>query len=138
MYKRILSIVLLLTFAAVCSAAGWDLYSDSWVATDALDRTLPDYNDCGAPKYDKYVGLFYFIWMGEHGTDYGPFDVTKILAANPSNPQWGPEDTWHFWGEPEAGYYLSLDPWVMRRNISMIADAGVDFVAFDVTNGWEY
>jgi hypothetical protein len=34
--------------------------------------------------------MFYFLWHGEHGT--GLYDNTQLLAADPNNPQWGPEE----------------------------------------------
>ncbi|MHB8338786.1 MAG: T9SS type A sorting domain-containing protein [Ignavibacteriaceae bacterium] len=106
-------------------------FGETWVATDALGRTLPTYNQAAPPHANKYVGVFYWLWHGHTRTN--PIrDVTKILAANPQNPQW--QETDYYWGEPEAGYYFSEDPWVTRRNIMMLADAGVDFVFFDYTN----
>ncbi|HYW80921.1 MAG TPA: sulfatase-like hydrolase/transferase, partial [Thermoguttaceae bacterium] len=114
-----------------------DLMADTWVATDALDRTLPIHEACGSPRADRSVGIFYFLWHGSHGTQ-GPFDVAKILAANPSEPAWGPRGAFHHWGEPELGYYLADDPAVMRRHASMLADAGVDVAVIDVTNSFTY
>ena len=32
---------------------------------------------------------------------------------------------------PELGYYISTDPFVIRKHASMLADAGVDVVIFD-------
>ena len=45
-----------------------------------------------------------------------------------------------FWGTPLFGYYRTTDPWVLRKHAEMLADAGVDAVAFDCSNGhflWE-
>jgi len=114
-----------------------DLYSDTWVAVDDLGRALPDSSQCSSPRSDRYVALFYYIWLGEHGTG-GPYDVTDILAANPSNPSWGPAGDFHHWGESELGYYLSDDEYVIRRHAHIIADAGIDVVVFDTTNGRSY
>ncbi|MCP4645197.1 MAG: hypothetical protein GY851_32445 [bacterium] len=114
-----------------------DLMSDTWVATDALGRALPGDRDCPGPRDGKQVGIFYFLWLGEHGTA-GPFDLTKLLAERPHDPRWGPEGTFHHWGEPELGYYLSTDEYVIRKHCSMLNDAGVDVVFFDVTNGFTY
>jgi len=114
-----------------------DLYADTWVATDALGRELPDYSQCGPPRTNRYAALFYFLWQGEHGT-YGPYDITKLLAANPTNPAWGAEGRFHHWGQSELGYYLSDDEYVMRKHAHMLADAGVDVIVFDVTNGYTY
>jgi hypothetical protein len=114
-----------------------DFYSDTWVAVDALGRALPDHAQCGAPRTNRTVALFYYIWHGQHGTG-GPYDVTKLLAANPTNPAWGPAGAFHHWGESELGYYLSSDQWVMRKHAYMMANAGVDVIVFDVTNGYTY
>ncbi len=111
-------------------------YSNDWVATDALGRELPDYEEVGPLKDGKYVGVFYFIWHGAHGDSI--FDITRILEENPDNPQWGPRGAYHFWGEPEQGYHHSMDPWVIRRDMQMLSNADVDFIFFDVTNSRLY
>jgi len=120
----------------------FNITNANWVATDALGRTLPDYTQVGATRTAKYVGMFYYIWLGAHGNRV--YDITKILKQYPadplsgSNPGWGGPGAFHFWGEPEMGYYHSADPWVIRRNLTMLANAGVDFIFFDVTNGYTY
>ncbi len=116
-------------------AQAWDTFSDTWVATDALGRSLP--TDAPLPRADKTVGIFYFLWQGSHGTA-GPFDITKALAANPGAPQLGGAGAFHWWGEPEAGYFRADDAWVIRRNLSMLMDARVDVLFFDVTNAFTY
>lgn len=113
-------------------AVEWDLQSGSWAATDGLGRALPDFATCGEVK-DKYVGIFYWTWHTMQGGQ-GPFDVTKILAENPEQPAWGPVGAAHHWGEPELGYYINTDPYVIRKHASMLADAGVDVIIFDTTN----
>ncbi|HOB74565.1 MAG TPA: PKD domain-containing protein [Phycisphaerae bacterium] len=118
-------------------AQTWDLKSDTWVATDALGRKLPGHDECGVPRSDRTVGIFYFLWLGQHSTG-GPYDITKILEANPASPQWGPLYAFHHWHEPELGYYFSDDEYVIRKHCSMLADAGVDVIIFDVTNGYTY
>ncbi|RYG69566.1 hypothetical protein EON80_09565, partial [bacterium] len=116
-----------------------DSMSDTWVATDGLGRSISQAGQGGvpAPRQNKTVILFYYIWHGFHDP-IGPNDISKLLAANPQNPKYGPPGTFHWWGEPEAGYYRAEDPWVIRRNLSMIADAGVDAIFFDVTNAFTY
>jgi hypothetical protein len=116
-------------------AADWDMHSDSWVATDALGRKLPGYKECGPPRHDRFVGIFYFTW---HQPGPGPYDITKILAENPENPKWGPVNAFHHWGQPEMGYYLSEDPYVIRKHLMMLSEAGVDTLILDVTNAWTY
>ena len=91
----------------------------------------------------KLVGLFYFLWLGEHGRN-GPYDVTKILKADPDagkKPEsalWGPWGAYHHWGEPLYGYYFSCDEWVVRRHMKLIMQAGIDFLFFDTTNAVIY
>ena len=41
-------------------------------------------------------------------------------------------------GEPELGYFTSGDPYVIRKDISMLTDAGVDVLILDFTNGTLY
>ena len=36
------------------------------------------------------------------------------------------------------GYFLSKDEWVIRKDMSMLADAGVDVLVMDVTNAVRY
>lgn len=112
-----------------------NLYKDSWVATDALGRSLPSYEEIGPLKKDRYVGMFYFLTHNNPNAN-GPFDVTKIMQQNPDNPQWGEGS--HFWGQPEDGYYLSYDKWVIKKHANLLADAGVDVIIFDVTNDRTY
>ncbi len=112
----------------------WDLESDTWAATDALSRSLPDYSAAGAPKADKSVGMFYFLWH-EPGLP-GPYDITQILQQ--PTPTWGGMGDFHHWGQPELGYYTSVDEYVLRKHAQMLSDAGVDALFFDVSNGYMY
>ena len=113
---------------------------------DDLGRVLSSDSDVSDTKSDRKVGLFYFLWMGEHGTD-GPYDNSAIVASDPkaltSEKNWiaaggGPQNAHHFWGEPLFGYYMTSDKWVMRKHLQMLTDAGVDFLVFDTTNGPTY
>ena len=109
-----------------------DLQSDTWVATDALGRALPGYAECGPRKGDRFVGMFYFVTHNNNGTKDGPYNVTEILAADPVNPRWGGGT--HYWGEPEAGYYIMKDEWIIRRHARQLVDAGIDVIILDNTN----
>ena len=65
-----------------------------------------------------------------------------MLAGDPKarldakHPLWT-EGSYH-WGEPEMGYFLSKDEYVIRKDMSMLADAGVDVLVMDVTNAVRY
>ena len=114
-------------------------------AVDHLGRKLPQSGEVPPPREGKVVGLFYYLWHGYHGTQ-GPYDITKILEQDPNamnnadSPAWPPKEHTPLlhWGEPMFGYYLSTDPWVLRRHVEMFIAAGVDVLFFDVTNGFTY
>ncbi len=108
---------------------------------DALGRRLPLPTETGPLRSDRYVGIFYFLFINFDGP---VFDNTRILEAYPDvewageSPPWGPFSHPHFWGEPLYGYYKVSDPWVLRRHAHLLLDAGVDFVIFDTTNTSHY
>jgi hypothetical protein len=86
------------------------------------------------------VGLFYFTWA-RPDIPWGPdHDVTQYLKAHPAAWPWlavapnGVSNPTWYWAEPLFGYYRATDPWVIRKHLCMIADAGFDFIFFDSTN----
>ena len=114
-----------------------DTMSDTWTATDALGRTLPMSAEVGGPKANRTVGIFYFNWHAAFGNKE-VHDIAKILKANPATPPWGPVQAPHYWSEPRFGYYRPDDPWVIRKHVQMLTDAGVDMLVLDATNGFTY
>jgi hypothetical protein len=113
--------------------SGSDIFADTWVATDGAGRTLPGFNECGPPRNDRWVGIFYWTWHRPQPA--GPNDNTKILAAATNGVVHWPENgAPYHWGEPELGYYHTTDPFVLRKHASMLADAGIDVILFDTTN----
>lgn|GEM_PF-205040 len=120
-----------------------DNFSDTWVATDGLGRSLPNAGEVGAPEENKTVGMFYFLWMGAHGTE-GPFDVSNIMEKYPeaindqNHPAWGPLMKYHHWGKSWFDYYLSTDEAVFEKHARMLADMGVDVIIFDTSNQVTY
>ena len=126
-----------------------DLYSDTWVATDAIGRTMPTSEQTGDVKDDKrrVVGIFYITWHTQNIHSWkAPYsaDVTKILEQDPearkdTNHKLWQNDAYHYhYAEPEMGYFLSQDEWVIRKDLSMLTDAGVDVMIMDVTNAVRY
>ena len=108
-------------------------------ATDGLGRKIADYTTTGDPKPNRYVGLFFWLLHGTLRNSFNnpdSFNVTRILHRNPSITTWRMED--YYWDEPEDGYYLSMDPWVLRRHMYLIAETGVDFIFLDLTNDEMY
>ena len=117
--------------------------SDSWAATDPLERSVPVGPAAPAKRTDKQVVIFYWTWHCDQNANYPTIgNVSEILKNNPSalttpnDPVWdrGAGSTTHFWEQPLLGYYLTTDPWVLRKHAEMLADAGIDGVFFDCTN----
>ncbi|MBE6558602.1 MAG: hypothetical protein E7661_06295 [Ruminococcaceae bacterium] len=114
------------------------------MAVDALGRPTPD-TTTGAPtsRDNRLVGMFYFLWLGEHGR-HKPYDISKLTAADPNlgykpaSPLWGGHGVYHHWGEPFYGYYYSDDEWVVRKHMKLLMQADVDFLFFDTTNAAIY
>lgn len=125
-----------------------DIFADTWVASDALGRKMPLFEEVGSVKNDqrRVTGIFYITWHTEDKfTEFkSPYsaDVSKVLKKdsgarlNAKNPLWT-ENSYH-WGEPEMGYFLTQDEYVIRKDMSMLADAGVDVLVLDVTNAVRY
>lgn len=121
------------------SAQDYSLFNT--VATDDFGRTfvtVDGYDDT------KYVGMFYFLCLGQNIENTGLYDVSVITdngknhAAFQVNDATSPEGAAHFWGEPVYGYYNSEDPWVLRKHIELLTMAGIDFLVFDVSNALTY
>jgi hypothetical protein len=130
------------------NAVAQQVLSDQWATTDALGRKVRDYSTAGEKKKDKFVAMFYWTWhQGEDDTTYQVKNITEIVRKYPEamkdyhHPAWGDKQPgFFFWEQPLLGYYKTTDPWILRKHAEMLADAGVDAVFFDCTNGsitWE-
>ena len=115
--------------------------NESFTAIDGLGRTLPTYDEVGDKRKNKSVGLFYWDWHYHYELSK-PCNVSKIIAEHPdakndyNHPIWADNQAEaYFWNEPVYGYYTSNDKYVLRRQAELLADAGVDFIVFDCTNG---
>ena len=114
--------------------------SSTWVGTDGLDRDLTTFEDVGGVREGKYVGLFYHTWHSAFAYR-DVVNVTQFLEQYPdavhdyNHPAWEGR-TNCFWNEPIYGYYNNgIDRYVLRKQAELLADAGVDVVFFDNTNG---
>ena len=108
---------------------------------------MPDHKKVGDVKRDKQriVGIFYVTWHSDALASLNiPYqaDVSKVLKKDPKARLDGNHKEWtagsYHWGEPEMGYFLSKDEYVIRKDMSMLADAGVDVLIMDVTNAVRY
>ena len=113
-------------------------------AVDNLGRRLVTETETTSVRSGKYVGIFYFQWLGQHGSAlYDNSIISQVEGALDSEEGWisaggGKVNEFHFWGKPMFGYYFSSDKWVIHKHIQMLTDAGVDFICFDVSNGHAY
>lgn len=146
--KYSLIIILGAILATTTYAQNPTVNSDSWSATDALGRKVKEYKDTGDKKKNKYVAMFYWTWhQGVDDTTYPIKNISEIVRQYPEamasydHPAWGKNKPGFFyWEQPLFGYYRTTDPWVLRKHAELLADAGVDVVFFDCTNGsftWE-
>ena len=111
---------------------------DTWACTDGLNRTLPLQKEAGKKREGKYVGVFFHTWHSRFSA-HSFADISQILKQNPnekdfSKINWGNKYS-YFWSEPIWGYYDTRDKWVLRKQAEMLADAGVDVIIMDNTNG---
>ena len=116
-----------------------------WVAVDDLGRTVATYEDTGAPRQDRYVGIFYWTWHYNFAGNKA-VNVNNVIKEHPEalhdyNAEiWKTESGQCWWNESIYGYYSSTDKYVLRKQMELLADAGVDVLFFDCTNGtflWE-
>ena len=99
----------------------------------------------GKVNDDRYVGMFYFLTLGQHANHSGIYDINLITYEGTYNKAFTrfntpitPVGAAHFWGEPVWGYYNSQDPWVIRKQIEMLTMAGIDFIVLDTSNNVLY
>ena len=117
-----------------------DVCPTSWEAVDMLGRHVCSAEEVGERRPDKKVGIFYWTWRNAH-LNLRPVNLTKLLAEYPEaeydrdHPAWGDGNLQCHWNEPGMGFYLNSDPYVIRKHAVMLADAEIDFVIFDCTNG---
>ena len=129
---------------------------NSIVSTDVYGRS---FDEGDVASSDKKVGMFYFIWLGEH-EEAGIFDVTKYNKTEEGRKAlWSklelvddeyqivqeyddegqpieasPLHKFHYFSEPLYGYYCSDDPWVLARHIELLTMSGIDYISLDLTN----
>jgi len=129
------------------SSASVSINPGSWAAVDGLGRTVSTYSEVGATRENKFVGIFYWPWHYKSAFNK-PRNMTQLLEQYPdmaydwNHPAWEntADATPYFWNEPLFGYYTNTDEYVVRKHAELLADAGVDVIVFDCTNGvftWE-
>lgn len=151
--KRIipLAAISLLLSGGLCSFSAMGagkVKPDTWTAVDGLGRTVSGYSETGGKRKGKYVGVFYWTWYTNERAETSirnNINITELLRKYPEkeirndvnheaweNTSYG---TSYFWDEPVFGYYRNNDAYVYRKHAELLADAGVDVIIFDCTNG---
>jgi len=142
MKKHLLALsTIILTFVSSMNlqAQEIDPMSDTWVCYDGLGRIVASKDrGVGRKEVDEncQVGMFYYVWHGQHGAEKK--DITRLLEANPDNPDWGSVNQFHWGGKPAMGYYTGGDKFIVAHHMQQLMDAGIDFYFFDVTNAFTY
>jgi len=82
------------------------------------------------------VSICYSVWFdGIHGSGDEPitdfYNISEVLAGR---QKWGAEGQFHYWSKPAQGYYRSTDKTAARNNMTLLGEAGVDFIILDYTN----
>ncbi len=112
----------------------------TWVFTDGLGRVSLTNAEVGDVKDDKTLAMFYWTWHAALSTA-GYKNTSEIMAKYPeakndyNHKAWKEGGTYCFWNEPIYGYYRTDDEWVLRRQAELLANAGVDVIFADNTNG---
>ncbi len=116
-----------------------EVMPDTWVFTDGLGRVSLTNAEVGDLRSDRTLAMFYWTWHGSQ-RKAEPLNNQKFLEENPDalrdfdHPAW-PTSASFFWNQPIYGYYKTTDTWVLRRQAEMLANAGVDTIFTDNTNG---
>ncbi len=114
-----------------------DVQADTWEATDMLGRKVPSPEEC-PDRRDKKVGMFFWTWhernsLNDTQTITGMIEDYPEAEFDEHHPAWKIFDA--HWNEPLWGFYRDSDPYVIRKQLIMLSNAGVDYIAFDNTNG---
>lgn len=114
---------------------------DTWVFTDGLGRVSLTNAEVGDPRDDRTLAMFYWTWHTKETAAQGAVNTTELLKKYPdakndyNHKAWVGTGRYCFWNEPIYGFYTTEDPWVLRRQAELLANAGVDVVFTDNTNG---
>ncbi len=125
-----------------------EVMPDTWVFTDGLGRKSLTNADVGGPREGRTLAMFYWTWHVSQGVGNTAFNVQKFLDNEKAKgvdlasiindygySGWPVGAFQNFWDEPIYGYYRTNDEWVLRRQAELLANAGVDVIFTDNTNG---
>ena len=140
---------------------GMNAYAFTKASYAAIDREGRAVTEMHGKKndHDRYVGIFYWPWIGTMNTTLGIHDITKLqkteegkaAVLNPALRQGdyladyydefssqSPTEYCHWTNQPLYGYYNSCDRWVIARHIELLTAADIDFIFLDTTNDSDF
>ena len=115
-----------------------EVMPDTWVFTDGLGRVSLTNAEVGDLREGKTVSMFFWTWHNGRPTVINVNDAAEKYpeaVRDYNHPVWTPAGFQGSWNEPIYGHYESSDQWVLRRQAELLANAGVDAVLTDNTNG---
>jgi len=143
----VIAIILISTLLSLIPASANVVRPDTWEMIDGLDRVVSTNEEVGNKKNNKTVGVFYWPWHMTFASENTANNLTEILAKYPdavnnyNHKAWTEySSNYYFWDKPIFGYYSTNDVYVIRKQAELLADAGVDVIFMDCSNGaflWE-
>ena len=115
-----------------------EVMPDTWVFTDGLGRVSLTNAEVGDPRDDKTIAMFFWTWHNGRPTVINVNNAAELYpeaVRDYNHPVWTPSNFQGSWNEPIYGHYESSDQWVLRKQAELLANAGVDTVFTDNTNG---
>jgi hypothetical protein len=147
--KKILTLILVFIMLFVCGCekeieendeiSKSENYNLGFLNIGAVDALGREFLPVSEYAEDKYVGLFYFEWLGQHNsTDI--LDIQKMIEEGNEEAIYSSENLneFHHFAKPLYGYYNSVDEWVVRKHVELFMLAGIDFLGLDCTNACIY
>jgi len=128
----------------ICTDADSDPDGDGWGWENEQSCKAP--TGTLADSAELPIGIIYYVWHCVTKTDIykdlyrkrrlpagEEFNTTHVLEGRQND--WGDEHRFHWWDRPQEGYYcLGDEPNIIRKHLALLRDAGIDFLAIDITN----
>ncbi len=113
-----------------------DISSDTWSATDMLGRRLPGYETVGPRDEDRQAIMF--TWINKEPTNSRAVNINERARLHPDKVNDYHSAIWdtgtNFYNESVYGYASNYDEWMIRKQLELMAAAGIDAMASDNTN----
>lgn len=122
---------------------GYEKHEEYVTATPVGDNRL----GCDITDRTDVIGICYTMWFNAiHGDGEGKIEsalnVTELKEKYGFSAEYGFGDkdkqhnaspAFHYWTKPAQGYYRSTDKDAIRNNMTLLYNAGVDFIILDYT-----